>query len=774
MSSEDTSHLVRITVLAASSLVKREVFSQPDPFAVVSVDVNQTYTTNTIKRTLIPTWNQHFDITIKRSSTITIQVFDQRRFKKRDQGFLGLVRISGDEALDYSRNTHGLISKDLAEIESSSSGPPVSGKLLFSFSLPRTAGAQQHNIDQTISSISSLRLSESSFSNLRSHRSSPSLRVESSQPNPATSMLGTLQGRSSSFSPRPQSSNSPLSPLSSTSRLGSRQPSNINDVPHLQAVYEDEYGQLPPGWERRIDLSGRPYYVDHNRRTTSWNRPDPPQLRQPAATSLPAPHQPQTSSNYADVPLPAGWEERRTPEGRPYFVNHNARSTTWSDPRRAATTTAATLPEDRNAKLGPLPSGWEMRLTSTNRVYFVDHNTRTTTWDDPRVPTDLDSNAPQYKRDYRRKLIYFRSQPSMQVKDGKCEINVRRNMMLEDSYASIMRCRPDDLRKRLVIRFEGEDGLDYGGVSREWFFLISHEIFDPSYGLFQYSTHDNYTLQINWLSGINPDHLSYFTFVGRIMGLTIFHRRFLDAYFVPSFYKVILGKKPSLSDLEGIDAELHRSMVWILNNDITDVLEMTFTATEDRFGEIREVELRARGADIHVTEANKKEYVDAVVEYRTRTRVKAQFDAFMSGFKELIPVDMIDVFDERELEFLIGGVPEIDTDDWISYTDYRGYEKTDKVIGWFWQVVRSWPAERKSRLLQFVTGTSRVPVNGFKDLQGSDGPRRFTIDKSGDPSQLPRSHTCFNRIELPPYEDYESLEKKLLFAIEETEGFGVE
>lgn len=88
------------------------------------------------------------------------------------------------------------------------------------------------------------------------------------------------------------------------------------------------------------------------------------------------------------------------------------------------------------------------------------------------------------------------------------------------------------------------------------------------------------------------------------------------------------------------------------------------------------------------------------------------------------------------------------------------------MIEWFWQVVRSWPAERRSRLLQFATGTSRLPVNGFKDLQGSDGPRRFTIDKSGNPSQLPRSHTCFNRIELPPYEDYESLEKKLLFAIE--------
>jgi hypothetical protein len=110
-------------------------------------------------------------------------------------------------------------------------------------------------------------------------------------------------------------------------------------------------------------------------------------------------------------------------------------------------------------------------------------------------------------------------------------------------------------------------------------------------------------------------------------------------------------------------------------------------------------------------------------------------------------------------------------DDWSKFTDYRGYEKTDQVIEWFWQCIRSWPAEKKARLLQFTTGTSRVPVNGFKDLQGSDGPRRFTIEKSGDPSGLPRSHTCFNRLDLPPYEDYESLEQKLSFAIESVFSF---
>ena len=580
---------------------------------------------------------------------------------------------------------------------------------------------------------------------------------------------------------------------------GAASSSTASGTPRAAIQMSDDQGPLPPGWEKRTDHLGRTYYVDHNTRTTTWTRPSASSSTNNAAhanataadrvrhsnraladdmlgvdggagsTIAPSGASPaagaaagsaagsavvpaSTATTAGSGPLPAGWEQRNTPEGRPYFVDHNTRTTTWVDPRReqilrimGPNGNSLTVQPQSVSQLGPLPSGWEMRLTSTARVYFVDHNTKTTTWDDPRLPSSLDQNVPQYKRDFRRKLIYFRSQPALRPIPGQCHIKIRRTHIFEDSYAEIMRQQPNDLKKRLMIKFDGEDGLDYGGLSREFFFLLSHEMFNPFYCLFEYSAHDNYTLQINPNSGINPEHLNYFKFIGRVLGLAIFHRRFLDAYFIVSFYKMILNKKITLADLESVDADYHRSLLWMLENPIEGAIEETFTAVEDKFGEMVTVELKPGGGEIEVTDENKKEYIDLMTEYRISKRVEEQFRAFRSGFTELIPQDLINVFDERELELLIGGMSEIDVDDWKRWTDYRNLSESDEIVKWFWEMVRSWPAERKSRLLQFATGTSRIPVNGFKDLQGSDGPRRFTIEKSGEINALPKAHTVSRR-----------------------------
>ncbi|KAG6812564.1 hypothetical protein H0H92_002216 [Tricholoma furcatifolium] len=796
----DSERSIRVTIFGAQGLVKRELLSFPDPFAVLTVDGEQTCTTAIVKKSLTPVWEEQFDILVRPSSAIAIQIFDHKKFKKRDQGFLGVLNLSASEAFSAATNNGGSLTTNrlldvmTKDLTMSSNNLPVSGKisLTFSWTSQPTSSVPPTASPESLQQPHQPRLQpmphhshaiphplQPQAPHVANHSPNRPISLHPQPPQPSTLAPPALRQSVShaAIAPNPRFSQQPDSMArSSTVTAGPAQPNRMLD---------DTHGvPLPSGWERRYDGQGRVYYVDHNTRATQWHRPGtvpPPRApaRVEAPAALPSVNEASVSStaatisqsdassgNYADIPLPLGWEERRTAEGRPYFVDHHTRSTTWVDPRRDINNARSATRPVANANLGPIPSGWEMRLTSTGRVYFVDHNTRTTTWDDPRLPGHVDDNAPQYKRDYRRKVVYFRSQQRMRVQAGKCELKIRRTRVLEDSYGAVMALHGEDLKKRLMVSFEGEDGLDYGGVSREWFFLLSHEIFNPSYGLFEYSAHDNYTLQINPASAINPDHLSYFKFIGRCLGLAIFHRRFLDAYFVPSFYKMILGKQMTLADLESIDADLHRSLVWMLDNDITDVLEETFSVTEERFGEMVTVELKPGGEQLDVTEENKKEYVDSVVAYRISKRVKEQFDAFMEGLLELIPADLIGVFDERELELLIGGMTEIDMDDWTKFTDYRGYEKTDQVIEWFWQCIRSWPAERKSRLLQFTTGTSRVPVNGFKDLQGSDGPRRFTIEKSGDPAGLPRSHTCFNRLDLPPYTDYESLETKLIFAIE--------
>jgi len=211
-----------------------------------------------------------------------------------------------------------------------------------------------------------------------------------------------------------------------------------------------------------------------------------------------------------------------------------------------------------------------------------------------------------------------------------------------------------------------------------------------------------------------------------------------------------------------------------LDNPIEGILDLTFSTEDQRFGELVTIDLKENGRDIPVTDENKAEYVQLVSEWRIQKRVTEQLEAFSEGFHELVPQQLVNVFDERELELLIGGISEIDMEDWKKHTEYRGYKATDQVIEDFWKVIESYDGEKKSRFIQFVTGTSRIPVNGFKDLQGSDGPRRFTIEKTGEINSLPKAHTCFNRLDLPPYKNISALEGKLTLAIEETMGFAQE
>ncbi|XP_074997636.1 NEDD4-like E3 ubiquitin-protein ligase WWP1 isoform X6 [Calonectris borealis] len=539
---------------------------------------------------------------------------------------------------------------------------------------------------------------------------------------------------------------------------------------------------LPPGWERRVDDRGRVYYVDHNTRTTTWQRPTMESVRnfeqwQSQRNQLQGAMQ-QFNQRYlysASMlsaendplgPLPPGWERRVDSNDRVYFVNHNTKTTQWEDPR-----TQGLQNED------PLPEGWEIRYTREGVRYFVDHNTRTTTFNDPRTGKSSVNKGPQiaYERSFRWKLAHFRYLCQSNALPSHVKINVSRQTLFEDSFQQIMALKPYDLRRRLYVIFRGEEGLDYGGLAREWFFLLSHEVLNPMYCLFEYAGKSNYCLQINPASTINPDHLSYFCFIGRFIAMALFHGKFIDTGFSLPFYKRMLSKKLTIKDLESIDTEFYNSLIWIRDNNIEECnLEMYFCVDMELLGKVTSHELKSGGSNILVTEENKEEYIGLMAEWRFSRGVREQTKAFLDGFNEVVPLQWLHYFDEKELEVMLCGMQEVDLADWQRNTVYRHYTRNSKQIIWFWQFVKETDNEVRMRLLQFVTGTCRLPLGGFAELMGSNGPQKFCIEKVGKETWLPRSHTCFNRLDLPPYKSYEQLKEKLLFAIEETEGFGQE
>jgi len=374
--------------------------------------------------------------------------------------------------------------------------------------------------------------------------------------------------------------------------------------------------------------------------------------------------------------------------------------------------------------------------------------------------------------EFDNKQNYFKSKlhdrrSEARVAHPSLTLNVRRSDVFMDSYKSLYFKHGDEVKYgKLNIHFNGEEGIDAGGVTREWFTAIARQMFTADYALFSSVASDRTTFHPNPLSEINPSHLEFFKFVGRVIGKALYEGRHLDAHFSRAVYRRILGKSVSLKDMESLDLDYYKSLIWILENDITDVTFESFSVDVERFGVTETIDLIPGGRDIAVTQDNKQEYVRLVVEYRLIKSVQEQLDRLLEGFYDIVPADLISIFNEQELELLISGLPNIDVDDWKNNTEYHNYQANSPQIQWFWRAVRSFDQEERAKLLQFVTGTSRVPLAGFKELEGMNGFARFNIHRDySSKEKLPSSHTCFNQLDLPEYESYEHLRQQLYTAI---------
>ena len=358
---------------------------------------------------------------------------------------------------------------------------------------------------------------------------------------------------------------------------------------------------------------------------------------------------------------------------------------------------------------------------------------------------------------YKEKIKTFRSfckRIETPWEKGHIRIHIRRSpqYFLDDSLKAILSLSPADFRKIWRFEFIGEDGIDAGGLAREWFHLITMAIFDADRGLWLTSPGANQTqMHINASSALScpEDHLIYFRFLGRVCGKALFDEQLISSHMVDYLYKHLLGWPVTFEDLQSADENVYSNLKKLFEMTREDIANMCLDFTlqeETMLGVKNEVELVKDGKNMEVTVDNLDEYMEANLKYRLMDKILPQLTELLLGFFDVIPEALITIFDYRELELALCGIPEINVKDWMDNTNYSGTFSLRRdrhpTCVWFWDIVTNdFDQEMRAKLLQFVTGTSGVPARGFSVLQGNDGNiKTFTINGiDSSPTSFPRA-----------------------------------
>jgi len=347
-------------------------------------------------------------------------------------------------------------------------------------------------------------------------------------------------------------------------------------------------------------------------------------------------------------------------------------------------------------------------------------------------------------------------------------LRVRRSHLIPDSIDNIAALKvgnPNDLKKQLKVEFEGEEGIDEGGVSKEWFQLLVAELFSLKYGMF---TQDDAT-RTQWFNQKSPD-FNEFELLGNVLGLAIYNNVLLDLHFPLVVYRKLLANNylPTLRDLEETNPGLARGLHQLLEypGDVSE-MEVNFQISYDYFGAKMTHDLVPDALNVLVTNANRGEYVRRYVNYLLVESVTAQFEAFKKGFSTVVASQAISLLQPEELQLLICGSPELNFIELEKAAIYdNGYDRNHPTIKFFWSVVHAFTSDEKKKLLSFSTGSDRAPIGGLGRLH-------FVITQSPDSDRLPTAHTCFNHLILPAYATIEKLERLMRAAIANSQGFGM-
>lgn len=365
-------------------------------------------------------------------------------------------------------------------------------------------------------------------------------------------------------------------------------------------------------------------------------------------------------------------------------------------------------------------------------------------------------------------LIGFINDGLISNSDIYLNLRVRRDHLIDDTMNQLTRKPATEWLKRLKVVFEGESAVDIGGPSREFIYLLTEKLFSTDYGMF--TPVNGKCLWFSPLSAKIQDD-STFTLYGLVVGLACHNNILLPVRFPKVLYKKLLGyQRFTLSDLAEIDPNVGQGLM-----DITDKADndedissycLTFTYDIDVFGTTETIELVPNGKNIEVTNGNVRQYISEVLNMVINKLHKQAFDSFERGFRICCRASTYRKLSAEELDMCVSGEEVLDWGALMRTCIYSGYNAKSKTVIYFWEYFESLSAERKLKLLKFITGTDRAPLGGL-------GCVRLVIKRSSNTNRFPTAHTCFNTLDLPDYGNKSVLVDKMDKAIDMTEGFGI-
>jgi len=226
------------------------------------------------------------------------------------------------------------------------------------------------------------------------------------------------------------------------------------------------------------------------------------------------------------------------------------------------------------------------------------------------------------------------------------------------------------LKKPLKVQFIGEEGVDEGGITKEFFQLLLRDLFDPSYGMFVY---DDAT-RLYWFQPSQLDLEQEFRLIGIMIGLAIYNSQLLELAFPHVLYRKLVGQEPALEDVKEIFPEIHNSLKQILEypgDDLETSFGLTFEVEyEAGFGEIRTETLGGHDPSTPVTRSNRAEFVQLYVKNLLVDRIRSQYDAFASGFYHMCQGPVLSMFRAKELEEVVCGSHLLDFDELERHAHY--------------------------------------------------------------------------------------------------------